>query len=84
MLENNPYINQLHAIEDGVENLKALAFDWIIDLHHNLRTFQVKRALGVRFWDSFAQSSKVSKSISTIIQLVFLILALSSCFLWIT
>ncbi len=43
-----------------------------------------KRALGVRFWDSFAQSSKVSKSISTIIQLVFLILALSSCFLWIT
>ena len=47
LLENNPYINQLHAIEDGVENLKALGFDWIIDLHHNLRTYQVKRALGV-------------------------------------
>ena len=47
LLENNPHVHQLHAIEDGVENLKAHAFDWIIDLHHNLRTFQVKRALGV-------------------------------------
>ena len=47
LLEHNPYVHQLHAIEDGVENLKALGFDWTIDLHHNFRTSQVKRALGV-------------------------------------
>lgn len=47
LLENNPYVHQIHAIEDGVESLKALFFDWIIDLHHNLRTSKVKRALGV-------------------------------------
>lgn len=47
LLENNPYVHQLHAIEDGLENLKLLGFDWVIDLQHNLRTFKVKRALGV-------------------------------------
>lgn len=47
LLENNPYVHQLHAIEDGLENLKVLGFDWVIDLHHNLRTSKVKRVLGV-------------------------------------
>lgn len=47
LLESNPYLYQLHAIEDGLENLKALGFDWVIDLHHNLRTSKVKRVLGV-------------------------------------
>ena len=47
LLENNPYIQQLHAIEDGLEKLKILGFDWIIDLHHNFRTSKVKKALGV-------------------------------------
>ena len=47
LLENNPYVHQQHAIEYGIESLKALSFDWIIDLHNNLRTSKVKRALGV-------------------------------------
>ena len=47
MLENNPYIQQLHAIEDGLRKLKILGFDWIIDLHHNFRTSKLKKALGV-------------------------------------
>ena len=47
LLENNPYIQQLHAIEDGLEKLKILGFDWIIDLHHNFRTSKLKKALGV-------------------------------------
>ncbi len=47
LLENNPYVHKLHAIEDRVESLKAFSFDWIIDLHHNLRTSKVKRILGV-------------------------------------
>ena len=47
LLENNPYVYQQHAIEDGMKNFKALSFDWIIDLHNNLRTSKVKRALRV-------------------------------------
>ena len=39
-MENNPHVHQQHAIEDGIESLKALSFDWIIDLHNNLRTFK--------------------------------------------
>lgn len=51
ILAPNPYIDKLHLIDEKVSevinNLKAEAFDAIIDLHHNLRTLQVKRALGV-------------------------------------
>ncbi len=47
LLENNPYVHQLHAIENGLENLNSLGFDWVIDLHYNLRTSKVKRVLGV-------------------------------------
>ena len=51
ILETNPYIDKLHLIKDKVaevlEELKAENFDEIIDLHHNLRTLQVKKALGV-------------------------------------
>ena len=47
LLENNPYVHQQHAIEDGLGSFKELSFDWIIDLHHNLRTLKVKRALGI-------------------------------------
>ena len=47
LLENNPYVHELHAIENGLENLKALGFNWVIDLHYNLRSSKVKIALGV-------------------------------------
>ena len=49
ILESNPYIDKLHLLEDGLgELLLSLIneqFDYIIDLHHNVRTLQVKRAL---------------------------------------
>lgn len=49
VLAHNPYIDKVHAIEDRVgecvEDLKKEKFDYVIDLHHNLRSAQVKRAL---------------------------------------
>lgn len=50
ILEHNPYIDHLHLMKDDlnavIQNLKAYQFDYIIDLHHNLRTLRVKRGLG--------------------------------------
>lgn len=49
ILQHNPYIDKLHLLQEDlpalIETLKAEKFDYIIDLHHNLRTLQVKRAL---------------------------------------
>ncbi len=52
MLQANPYIDKLHLLEDNLSNLvqqlKAEQFDYIIDLHHNLRTAIIKQRLGVK------------------------------------
>ena len=52
VLEGNPYIDKLHLLEDDlgalITELKAEKFDYIIDLHHNLRTLMIKRRLGVK------------------------------------
>lgn len=48
----NPYIDKLHLLEKTdqalIQSLKAEKFDYIIDLHHNLRSLRFKLALGVR------------------------------------
>ena len=48
----NPYIDKLHLHEDDLQatiaKLKSEHFDYIIDLHHNLRTLRVKWGLGVK------------------------------------
>lgn len=45
----NPYINKVHILKDDldviIDELKNENFDYIIDLHHNLRTLRVKQAL---------------------------------------
>lgn len=50
IVEGNPYIDRVHAMEDNLDEviatLQAEDFDYVIDLHHNLRTLKVKRALG--------------------------------------
>jgi lipopolysaccharide heptosyltransferase II len=50
ILENNPYIAQVHTIEKDVNeviaDLKKENFDHIIDLHNNLRSAEVKLRLG--------------------------------------
>ncbi len=49
IIEPNPYIDKAHYFETDLENvieqLKAEDFDYVIDLHHNLRTQKIKRAL---------------------------------------
>lgn len=49
VVEHNPYIDKLHVLghsrELMLEELKTENFDYIIDLHHNVKTLRVKRAL---------------------------------------
>jgi ADP-heptose:LPS heptosyltransferase len=49
LLEHNPHIRQIHAMEKSVmevvPELMALDFDYIIDLHSNIRSRIVKRKL---------------------------------------
>jgi ADP-heptose:LPS heptosyltransferase len=52
VLAHNPYIDRLHYLYDDlpavIETLKKEKFDYIIDLHHNVRTLRVKKALGTK------------------------------------
>lgn len=43
LLEHNPYVDCLYNYENDISKLKELQFDWIIDLHHNLKTLKLKR-----------------------------------------
>jgi ADP-heptose:LPS heptosyltransferase len=51
LVESSPWVDRVHAIQGEVrEALSALRrekFDLVVDLHHNLRTWRVKRALRV-------------------------------------
>jgi heptosyltransferase-2 len=48
----NPYIDQVHFLKDTIAEtvapLQKIGFDYIIDLHHNQRTWRIKNALGVK------------------------------------
>jgi ADP-heptose:LPS heptosyltransferase len=50
ILAANPYVDKIHCLEDDLDGLIAVLksedFDYVIDLHHNLRTWKVKRGLG--------------------------------------
>ena len=49
VLEANPYIDKLHYLNDDLQvvinELASENFDYVIDLHHNLRTMRVKKGL---------------------------------------
>ena len=51
ILENNPSITKVHTIEKStvevVEELKSIGFDYIIDLHKNLRSKRIRKNLKV-------------------------------------
>lgn len=51
LLEPNPYITKIHTFKEHLDEvipaLRAEGFDEVIDLHNNLRSLRVKRALGV-------------------------------------
>lgn len=60
MLHNNPHVDVVHELADDyselIEKLKAEDFDMVIDLHHNLRTRRIKKALGAKHY-SFYKSN---------------------------
>ena len=49
VLAANPYIDKIHLLGDDwealMEQLRGEDFDYVIDLHHNVRTLKVKKAL---------------------------------------
>lgn len=49
VVEANPYIDKIHYLQDNLDEVIAALqqedFDYVIDLHHNLRTQKVKRVL---------------------------------------
>lgn len=49
IVANNPYINKVHTLGEDfdamLKTLEAEQFDYIIDLHHNLRTLRIKKFL---------------------------------------
>ena len=49
ILENNPYIDKLitinSSINEVISELKTEKYDWIIDLHKNVRTLSLKQKL---------------------------------------
>ncbi len=51
LVAHSPYVDKVHTLEDDLAEvlpaLKKEGFTEIIDLHHNLRSMKVKRALGV-------------------------------------
>jgi len=52
IVENNPYIDKVHLLahswETVVHELKQENYDYIIDLHHNLRTLRLKKDRGIK------------------------------------
>jgi ADP-heptose:LPS heptosyltransferase len=52
VVEHNPYIDKLHVLAHSwelmIEELKTEDYDYIIDLHHNVKTLKVKNALKVK------------------------------------
>ena len=57
VLAANPNIDRFYLLDDNLDKLlgemKAEAYDALIDLHKNLRTLRVKRSLGVKMTFSF-------------------------------
>ena len=51
LIADNPYIDKIHVLEESlwglIGKLRQEKFDVVIDLHNNLRTLQLKTALGV-------------------------------------
>ncbi len=49
ILAHNPYINKIHTLGDSFElmlhELATEEYDYLIDLHHNLRTLRIKKFL---------------------------------------
>ncbi len=62
LVENNPYIDRYHLLENHlnpfIKALQSEDYDYIIDLHNNLRTSIIKLRLGKNLSDSINSISK--------------------------
>lgn len=51
LLENNPYLSKVHLLRENfsetIEELRNEGFDYVIDLHHNIRTYRIKQKMKV-------------------------------------
>ncbi|MFT3884729.1 MAG: glycosyltransferase family 9 protein [Flavobacteriales bacterium] len=51
LVRHSPYVDRVHVVEERLSGvfpaLRKEQFDLVVDLHHNLRSWRVKRALGV-------------------------------------
>lgn len=51
ILQPNPYISKIHVLQEDfgamMDQLRAEGFDYIVDLHHNLRTRRIRLGLPV-------------------------------------
>ena len=49
LLQANPYLDRIHALQDNSEDtireLKEEQYDYILDLHNNIRSLNIKRSL---------------------------------------
>jgi ADP-heptose:LPS heptosyltransferase len=52
MVEASPYIDKIYYLEDSlgalIKKLKKEKYDFVIDLHRNIRTFMIKASLGTK------------------------------------
>ena len=52
-IRDSPYVDQFHYFDKDlsatIQELKACKFDYIVDLHKNLRTLRIRLALGVPY-----------------------------------
>ena len=52
IVNSNPFIDKVHTLNDSTKNLiqtlRSEHFDVVIDLHKNLRTSRIKKALGIK------------------------------------
>ena len=52
LVESNPYIDNIYYLENGlgslIKSLKKEKYDFIVDLHKNIRSFIIKSRLGVK------------------------------------
>ncbi|NCI51466.1 glycosyltransferase family 9 protein [Sediminibacterium roseum] len=49
LVAHNPYIDKIHVLGDSwdmmIHQLKEEQYDYVIDLHHNIRTLRIRKAL---------------------------------------
>lgn len=52
LVESNPYIDKIYYLENGlgslIKSLKKEKYDFIVDLHKNIRSFIIKSRIGVK------------------------------------